>query len=133
MATLNPYLTFNGNCATAMQFYKDIFGGTLDLQLAGNSPMASQMPEKYHQQVLHSSLVTANFEIMATDMVPGGFTEGNTVHMALICKQKEEMQVLFSKLAEGGTVHQPISEMFFGWIATLSDRFGKRWLLECNK
>lgn len=43
------------------------------------------------------------------------------------------METLFNKLAEGGTVHQPISEMFFGWISTLSDKFGKRWLLECNK
>lgn len=133
MATLNPYLTFSGNCTEAMQFYKTIFGGDLDLQLVGNSPMANQMPEKYRQQVLHSSLKTAGFEIMATDMVPGTFTEGNTVHMALICKQKEEMQTLFEKLAEGGTVNQPISEMFFGWIATLTDRFGKRWLLECSK
>ena len=133
MAAFNTYLTFHGNCAADIQFYKEIFGGEFDLQLVGNSPMAGQMPDKYREQVLHSTLKTDDFEIMATDMVPGGFTEGNTVHMALIGKHKEEIQSLFALLAAVATVNQPISEMCFGWIGTLTGKFGKRWLLECNK
>ena len=39
MATLNPYLTFNGNCKEAMGFYKEIFGGELSLMTAGKSPV----------------------------------------------------------------------------------------------
>ncbi len=27
MATINPYLTFNGNCEEAFNFYKSVFGG----------------------------------------------------------------------------------------------------------
>lgn len=27
MATVNPYLTFNGNCEEAFTFYKSVFGG----------------------------------------------------------------------------------------------------------
>ncbi|MBT3422645.1 MAG: VOC family protein, partial [Bacteroidetes bacterium] len=27
MTTVNVYLTFNGNCETAFNFYKSIFGG----------------------------------------------------------------------------------------------------------
>jgi PhnB protein len=133
MATLNPYLTFNGNCKQAMNFYKEIFGGELSLMTAGESPAASQMPAKYHNSILHSSLKTADFEIMATDMVPGNFTEGNTVHMSLICKTEKEIHSLFEKLSAGGTVNQPLSKMFFGLIGTLSDKFGKHWLLELDQ
>ena len=27
MATVNPYLNFNGNCEEAFNFYKSVFGG----------------------------------------------------------------------------------------------------------
>ncbi|CAN5518814.1 VOC family protein [soil metagenome] len=133
MATLNPYLTFNGNCREAMNFYKDVLGGELDLMKAGDTPAASQMPEKYHDQILHSTLKTEHFEIMATDMVSGGFNEGDTVQLCLICKSEEEIYLLFDKLSAGGKVKQPLSEMFFGLIGNLTDKFGKNWLLELNK
>jgi PhnB protein len=38
MATMNPYLTFNGNCKEAMNFYKEIFGRELSMMTAGESP-----------------------------------------------------------------------------------------------
>jgi PhnB protein len=130
MAKLNPYLTFNGNCKEAMNFYKQIFGGELSLMTAGESPVASEMPAKYHHSILHSSLKTNDFEIMATDMVPGEFIEGNTVHMTLICNSEKEIHSLFEKLSVGGKVNQPINQMFFGLIGDLTDRFGKSWVLE---
>jgi len=133
MARLNPYLTFKGNCKEAMNFYKEILGGELSIMLAGDSPVASQMPAAFHQQVLHSQIKTDNFEIMATDMVPGGFTEGNTVHLCLVCKTEDELRALFDKLSAGGKVNQPLNEMFFGWIGTLTDKFGKHWMLECDR
>jgi len=133
MAKLNPYLTFNGNCKEAMNFYKEIFGGELSLMTGGESPAANQMPPKYHNSILHSSLKTDDFEIMATDMVPGPFNEGNTVHLCLNCKSENEIHSLFEKLSAGGKVNQPLSPMFFGLIGVLTDKFGKNWLLELDK
>lgn len=79
---------------------------------------------------MHSSLKTDHFEIMATDMIPGEFIEGNTVHLNLICKTENEIRSLFKKLSAGGKVNQPINQMFFGLTGTLTDKFGKHWLLE---
>ena len=133
MATLNPYLTFNGNCNEAMNYYKEILGGELSMIIAGDSPVAAQMPAKYHSSVLHSSLKSGDFEIMGTDMVPGGFVEGNTVHLCLLCKNEKEIHSLFEKLSQGGKVDQPIHAMFFGLIGSVTDKFGKHWLLELDK
>jgi PhnB protein len=133
MAKLNPYLTFNGNCKEAMTFYKAIFGGELSLMTAGESPVASQMPPKYHDSILHSSLKTDDFEIFATDMVPGAFNEGNTMHLCLVCKSENEIHSLFEKLSAGGKVNQPVSPMFFGLLGDLTDKFGKSWVLEFDK
>jgi PhnB protein len=129
MAKLNPYLTFNGNCREAMNFYKEIFGGELSLMTGGESPAASQMPPQYHNAILHSSLKTVDFEIMATDMVPDKFNEGNTVHLSLICKTEKELHSLFEKLSADAKISQPVDQMFFGLMGTLTDKFAKSWLL----
>jgi len=133
MAQLKPYLNFHGKCKEAMNFYKEIFGGELSIMLAGDSPVAGQMPPQYHNGVLHSSLKTPDFEIMATDMTPDQPIEGNTVHLCLVCKTEKETRQLFEKLSAGGKVFQPLNEMWFGWIGTLADKFGKYWMLECDK
>jgi len=133
MPTINPYLTFNGNCREAMNFYKECLGGQLDLIVVGESPVANQMPPQYKDHILHSSLKTGELEIMATDMQPEKFLQGNADHLCLVFKKENEMRTLFDKLSAGGKVNQPVNMMFFGWIGALTDKFGKRWILECDK
>jgi PhnB protein len=83
--------------------------------------------------LLHCSLKTKDLELMGTDMQPEKFNEGNGVHLCLVCKTEEETKSLFEKLSAGGTISQPLHEMFFGLIGTFRDKFGKSWILECNK
>ena len=132
MARLNPYLTFNGNCREAMNFYKECLEGELTLTVVRDSPAASQVPPQMQDQLLHSLLKTAEFEIMATDMQPEALNEGNAVHLCLICKTEEELQSLWNKLSAGGKINQPLHKMFFGFIGTFTDKFGKSWILECD-
>lgn len=133
MAKLNSYLTFNNNCREAMTFYKECMGGELCFTVVEDSPVASQVPPQMQKSILHSSLKTEEFEIMGTDMAPEALKEGNDVHLCLICKNEQEARTLFNKLSAGGKVKQPLQEMFFGLIGTLEDKFGKRWMLECDK
>ena len=43
MAVINPYLTFDGNCEEAFNFYKEIFGG--DFAFIGRfKDMPSEQP-----------------------------------------------------------------------------------------
>ncbi|QEC70044.1 VOC family protein [Panacibacter ginsenosidivorans] len=133
MASLNPYLTFSGNCREAMNFYKECLGGELELMPVGETPVASQMPPHMKDAILHSVLKVGDFEIMATDMTPEALVQGNDMHLCLICKSDVEINSLFAKLSAGGKVKQPLSPMFFGLIGTLVDKFGKSWILELNK
>jgi PhnB protein len=133
MPKLNPYLTFNGNCREAMNFYKECLGGDLTVTVVGESPVASQVPPSMKDLLLHSSLKTAELELMATDMQHETLTKGNDVHLCLVCKTEKEARDLFEKLSSGGKVNQPLHEMFFGLIGTLTDKFGKSWIVECDK
>jgi PhnB protein len=130
MAKLNPYLNFYGRCTEAMNFYKSIFGGELQLMLAGDSPAKDQMPAELHNQVMHSHLKGSAIEIMGSDMAPSKPVEGNTVYLALICDSEDELKDYFSKLSEGGKVEQPVTKAFFGWFGSLEDKFGKHWMLQ---
>jgi PhnB protein len=130
MATLNPYLNFHDRCAEAMNFYKEIFGGELSVQLAGDSPAKDQISPQFHNQVLHAHLKSDAIEIMATDMAPTQPIEGNTVYLALICSGEEEVKKLFDKLSQDGKVEQPLTKAFFGWFGSLEDKFGKHWMFQ---
>lgn len=127
MAQLSPYLFFKGNCREAMMFYKDALDAKLFMQIAGESPMAAQMPKELHNNVLHSSLERDGFSLMAADIMDSDMPiPGNTIYLCLVCKSKEEIETLFSKLSAGGQVIHPLNEASLG---ILTDKFGFNWML----
>jgi PhnB protein len=132
MATLIPYFNFYGKCSEAMNFYKEIFGGDLVMQKAGDSPAKEHMAPELHNQVMHSELKDGTVHIMGTDMAPTKPYEGNTVYMALICETENEIRTLFEKLSQGGKVEQPLQKAFFGWFGSLEDKFGKHWMFQAT-
>ena len=59
MTTVNPYLTFNGNCEEAFNFYKEVFGN--DFQYVGrykDMPAADRekFPTEGDKKIMHISL-----------------------------------------------------------------------------
>ncbi len=63
---LNPYLTFNGNCREAMNFYKDIFGGKFDGGMKTITEGADHFPSKpgHANKIMHAYLRTDDFSIL---------------------------------------------------------------------
>lgn len=54
MASINPYITFNGNCEEAFNFYKSVFG--VEFQFVGryeNMPPEYNFPESEKQDHAH--------------------------------------------------------------------------------
>ena len=45
------YLSFDGNCAEAMAFYKSCLGGDLTITTVGDTPMKEQLPPEQHHKV----------------------------------------------------------------------------------
>jgi PhnB protein len=128
---IQPYLTFNGNCREAMNFYKDCLGGELIFQTIGDSPMADKMPEKLKHYILHSSLTNSNLVIMGSDIVSNeGLQKGNAVTLMLNCDSEEQIRECYKKLSYGGQPTHPLEKAFFGaLIGNISDRYGNHWLL----
>ncbi|MCP9753127.1 VOC family protein [Ferruginibacter sp. HRS2-29] len=135
MALLNPYVSFDGNCKEAMNFYKDALGGDLVINLVNSMPeMAAQMPDNLKDHVLHSVLTNGGLVLMGTDMCRDDRIEGTTVHLNVNCENDEEVDDIFNKLSAGGKVVESPKDMPWGGrFAAFDDKFGKHWMLNFQK
>ena len=131
MTKLNSYLTFNGNCREAMNFYKYCLGGELSIQTIGESPLSGKMPAAMKESIVHAALIRDGVVIMASDMVcEKGLIRGNAVSLMLDCSNEEEIRTCYEKLAEGGQATHPLHISFWGALfGDLTDKYGNQWLL----
>jgi PhnB protein len=135
MAKMNPYLNFNGQCREAMNFYKECFGGELNLVAVKDTPMAERCPAGSEDQIMHSSLTNNDMVIMGTDMTPpDGLKTGNNFALSLNCASEEETHALFNKISAGGKVIEPVKPQFWGALFGMTiDRFGIPWMINCDQ
>jgi len=130
MATLNPYLSFDGTAAAAMAFYQSVLGGELTSSSFGEFGMSDD-PDQV-DQVMHAQLETPDgFTLMAAD-VPEGmpFTVGTNVAVSLSGDDEQQPRDWFEALAEGGTITVPFEPAPWGdTFGMLVDPFGIGWLV----
>lgn len=131
MAVINSYLSFDGNCREAMQFYKQCLGGDLVLQTIGESPLCEQLPKKMKNYILHASLTSGSLVLMGSDMLPdSGLVRGNSVTLVLQCDSEAEIRGNYENLAMGGRITHPVALTYWGALfGTLTDKFGIHWML----
>lgn len=133
---INAYLSFDGQCEAAFQFYEQLFGGKIEglFRYAG-TPMEGQMPPDWGNKIMHVSLSVDQNAIMGADSPPGqgGGGPAKRFCMSIGLKDPEEAKRLFNGLAEGGSVQMPLQPTF--WAAQfgmLVDRFGIPWMINCE-
>lgn len=142
MAVINPYVNFNGNCATAFEFYRSVFGGEFSyFSRFGDMPAMEGVPplaEEHKQKVLHVSLpISKETVLMGSDYIEGfgpALVAGNNFSLSVDLPSKEEADTFFAKLSEGGVITCPIGDMFWGdYFGSFTDRFGINWMIMCQK
>lgn len=128
---LTPYLHLDGNCREVMRFYQECFGGQLELQVLGESPMAEHMPTELHDRILHAQLVAGEFTLMASDFSsPEQLVRSGIVALSVNSNDLEGTTAAFEKLSAGATVTNPLKEEFFGLYGDLTDKYGFGWMFQ---
>lgn len=136
MTAIVSYLTFDGNCREAMEFYKSCLGGELNMHSFEAMPGSENMPEELRKRTMHANLVKGALVLMASDSndLNQSLTKGNTITLSLNCSSDEEITEFFSKLADGGTVTMPLADQFWGAkFGMLTDKYGFDWMLNYDK
>jgi PhnB protein len=127
---LNPYLSFRDNAREAMEFYRTVFGGTLDMNTFAEFG-ASEDPGE-DDKIMHAMLEAENgITFMAAD-TPSSMEHrpGSTMSMSLSGDDDAELSGYFEKLSEGGTVNEPLVEAPWGdKFGMVTDRFGIDWMV----
>ncbi len=136
MAKIIAYLSFNGNCTEAMNFYKNALNADLEIQTLGQSPMADQTPAEMKDRVLHSALTKGDLSIYASDMIrpDDKYIPGGMVALSIMCDSEDQIHTFYNNLCQDGTPSDPLTDTSWGAIfGTLTDKFGVRWMFNYDK
>lgn len=130
---LQPYLTFNGTCEDALNFYKAVFNGEIiDISRFGETPM--EFGEEDKNRVMNAIFKAGDIAFMASDTMPGQGTPTNgNITMALVTTDLEATDRTFAALAEDGTITMPLDNTFWNArFGMLIDKFGIEWMINCD-
>jgi len=141
MTTVNAYLTFNGNCEEAFNFYKSVFGGEFPyLGRFKDMPAdeANKMTGEDGERIMHVSLpISKETMLMGSDT--GGewasnYSQGNNFSISINTGSKADADRLFNGLSAGGTVTMPMNKTFWGdYFGMFTDKFGISWMVSFNE
>ncbi|MDD4971768.1 MAG: VOC family protein [Paludibacter sp.] len=137
MTTLNPYLTFQGNCEEAFGFYKTVFGS--EFQFVGrfkDMPENKNYPVSEHDKelIMHISLPISEETVLYGCDTSGAFSSsiisGNNISLSIETDSIEEATRIFNKLSDGGKITMPLDKTFWdAYFGMLTDKFGINWMV----
>lgn len=137
MATVNVYLTFDGTCEAAFNFYKSVFGGAFPMVgRFGDMPPQEGMPpltEEAKDRIMHITLpISAETVLMGSDTMSGtqSHMEGNNFSLSVNTDSREEAERIFTGLSADGKITMPLSDTFWGaYFGMWTDKFGIKWMV----
>jgi PhnB protein len=137
MLRSTPFLLFDGNCAEAMGFYHDCFGGELSLTKLADTPMKDQFAPEKHDRIINAHLKSGAIEISATDWMAAPAFEriqGNNFAIYIVGDSYRELQPVFDELKQGAEQErlQELHNLPFGTYGQFYDRFGIQWIFVGN-
>ena len=128
---VQPYLSFEGRCEEALEFYRRAVGAEVTKLIRfSESPDPASVPPGTADKVMHSSFRIGESELGATDGECTGSGSFAGISLTLAGKDDADTARLFDALADGGKIEMPLTPTFFSSsFGMLSDRFGVRWML----
>ena len=138
MPNLHCYLTFDGNCEDAFNFYRSVFGGEFGwFGRFGDIPGdgSENMSEEEKKRIMHVSLPIGTSTLMGSDTMPGFvLNQGNNFNLSYHSETEAGADEIFAKLSEGGEVTSPIKKEFWGsYFGMVRDKFGISWMVSSDE
>ncbi len=137
MATINPWINFNGNAQEAFTFYKSVFGGEFSKVVRFKDIASAELPvaEKEENKIMYIALPIGTTTMLIANDVPevlGRVNEHENRSKILVnTESKEEADRLFHGLSSGGKVEGSIGDSPWGSYAGMfRDKYGIEWIIE---
>ncbi len=127
---LNPYISFRDDARAAMEFYRSVFGGKLDMNTFKEFHASSDPSED--DKIMHAMLTTENGIVFMGADTPKSmeFQAGSRISMSLSGDDEAALTGYFQKLSAGGTIRMPLDMAPWGdKFGMITDKFGIDWMV----
>ena len=129
---VQPYLSFEGRCEEAIEFYKTAVGAEVEMLMRFKDHPEPRPPEMTApgDKVMHAALRVGDTRLLASDGRCAGHGGFNGFSLTLSLEDDTDAARKFSALGEGGQVIMPLGKTFFASsFGMLTDRFGVTWMV----
>ena len=128
---VQPYLSFEGRCDEAIEFYKKSLGAKLDMLMRFKEcPDQSMVSPGSAEKVMHAALRVGDTQILMSDGRCQGGANFNGFSLAVSAESDADAERMFNALADGGQVRMPMAKTFFSSrFGMVADRFGLGWMV----
>lgn len=130
MPKISTFLMFDGKAEEAMNFYTSLFDKSeiISISRYGANEAGAE------GTVLHATFSLNGQEFMCIDSsVKHDFTFTPSISLYVTCDTEDEIDRVFEKLSQAGTVFMPLAAYpfseKFGWVA---DKYGVSWQLKLS-
>lgn len=135
MATVNPYLNFNGECEEAFDFYRSVFGGEMPKKMRmKDSDFGIPIPEGDGNKIMHVALPIGGGTILMGSDTSDAFGPpakiGTNFSVTIGAESEADANRLFNGLSEGGQATMPMAKAPWGdYFGMFTDKFGIQWMV----
>lgn len=129
--SLDVFLTFDGDCRKALEFYAAVFKQPMPEQIMtyGQNPAGASEQDK--DRILYACMPMFGQNVMFSDCPSGSeHTKGNNIMLTIGLSDIEEIKRIFQALSKGGEIYMPLGKTFFSELfGMVCDQFGIIWQL----
>lgn len=135
---VQAYLTFDGRCEEAIEFYRTALGADVVMLMRFKDAPAGGPgeegcaggPAPDGNKIMHSALRIGETIILASDGMSSGRPSFQGFSLALSPSDDAEAERLFKALSEGGQAQMPLAKTFFASsFGMVADKFGVSWMI----
>ena len=131
---VQPYLSFDGRCEEAIEFYRKALGAETTMLMrfkeSPEPPPPGRVPPGSENKIMHASLRIGDTIVMASDGSCQGKPGFQGISLSLTVANEAEADRRFNALADGGTVQMPLTKTFWSpRFGMVQDRFGIGWMV----
>jgi PhnB protein len=128
---VQPYLSFEGRCDEAIEFYKKAIGAKVDMLMRFKEcPDPSMVSPNNADKVMHAALRAGDTQLLMSDGRCTGSPNFNGIALALSTGSDADAERIFNALADGGKVNMPMAKTFFSSrFGMVADKFGVGWMV----
>ncbi len=125
------YLTFDGNCEEAMNFYKDVFNGEYQMVMRYSDGPPEYVVEGKEDKIMHTTMTFGDgCELKASDSFHMPVQKGNAYHVSILAENEDQGEDFFNGLSKDGQITMPYNDVFWGGkFGSLIDQFGVQWMI----